>query len=241
MKGMKIAGLCLLAVLAASLATAASASATPIWEGCLKGASGTKYTNEKCEEASGTGEWAWSEIKGTEKSVNLGSVALVQEEIPVVGTVEVHCLAEGSGTIGPGRFARTEKMTFTCSAGKNCEKVDGAVEAKDLPWHEELFETEKEIDLATGGKTEKEAPGWKVTCNVLGVEATDECKGVGDRFTTSTELRVSGILFRAFLVLRNYDEERRGAFDCTANGGNARAFVAGSEGDLLAREALRRR
>ena len=122
MKFMKIAGLCLVAMLATSLATAASASATPVWEACLKGASGTKYVNDKCEEASGAGEWAWAEIKGTEKSVSLGSVSLVQEEIPVVGTVEVHCLAEGSGTIGPGRFARTEKLTYTCSAGKNCRK-----------------------------------------------------------------------------------------------------------------------
>ena len=238
MKGMKIAGL--VAVLVASLATVASASATPVWEACLKGASGTKYVSDTCMEASGTGEWAWAEIKGTEKSVSLGSVSLVQEEIPVVGTVEVHCLAEGSGTIGPGRFARTEKLTYTCSAGKNCEKVDGAVVAENLPWHEELFESEKNVDLATGGKTEKEAPEWKVTCNVLGVEATDECKGIGDRFTTSTEIRITGIFIREFLVLRNYDEERRGAFDCTANGGNARAFVAGSEGDLRTLPALRR-
>ena len=237
MRATRIAGVCLAAMLAMSLAAAASASATPIWEGCLKGASGTKYANEKCEEASGTGEWAWSEIKGTEAAVSLGSITLGDTEVPVVGTVEVGCVAEGTGTIGPGRFARTEKMTYKCSAGKNCEKLDGAVEAEDLPWHEELFETEKEIDLVTGGKTEKEAPGWKVTCNVLGVKTTDECKGVGDRFTTSTELRVSGLIFRVFLVLRNYDEERR-TFDCTAGG--ARGFVAGSEGDLLAREALRR-
>ena len=79
-----------------------------------------------------------------------------------------------------------------------------------------------------------------MTCNVLGVEATDECKGVGDRFTTSTEIRITGIFIREFLVLRNYNEERRGAFDCTANGGNARAFVAGSEGDLRTLPALRR-
>jgi hypothetical protein len=173
MKYMKIAGLCLVALLLMSMAMTASASAAPVWQVCEKGASGTKYeaTHEECEEASGTGEWGWSEIKGTEKSIAQGTVTLKDESVV---TVEVGCYVREEGSIGPGKYSRIEKATYECTAGKNCEKLE-KVEAKNLPWQEEMFETEKTIEgKISNGKSEKEGPDLAASCTVLGVKTTDE-------------------------------------------------------------------
>ena len=195
MKYMKIAGPCLVALLLMSMAMAASASAGPVWEACEKAASGTKFTTSQCETASSSGEWAWAEIKGTEKSVSKGSVSLIQEKVPIVETVEVECTLKGEGSVGPAKYSRAEHTTFECKAGKNCEKLEKMVEAANLPWQEELYETESSVKSnISNGKTGKEGPGWRFTCKVLGAEDKAELSAestvstVQDRVTSMERL-----------------------------------------------------
>ncbi len=201
MKSMKIAGLCLVAMLVMSLAMAATASAVPHWEACEKGVAGTKFATGQCEEASAGGEWAWVEIKGTEKSVGLGSLTLKDESIV---TVEVGCTVKYEGSLGPGRFGRIEKAAYECKAGKNCEKFE-KIEAKHLPWQEELFETEgKKSDKLTNGKAEPEEPVLSVTCKVLGATLTDEInvEKVAQPLEDRRSFRFSTLSFE-LLVLRD--------------------------------------
>jgi hypothetical protein len=178
MKLSRIIGLALMAMLLASMVGAGSASAA-VFERCAKNASTTKYTTNECNVASSTGTFGWEEVKNTEAAVALGTLKLADTNVPFVGTVEVSCTGEGTGSAGPGKFSRIEKITnITCSAGENCEKVTKNAEPRNLPWQGELAEegtTEKLRNKITNGKTEKEAPGWAVTCRVALIEKTDIC------------------------------------------------------------------
>ena len=49
------------------------------------------------------------------------------------------------------------------------------MEPLNLPYQGELFETEKKVEGKTTGTGNGE-PGMRVTCKVLGVTETDECK-----------------------------------------------------------------
>jgi hypothetical protein len=221
-----------MAMLLMSMAMAATASAELHWETCMKGAAGTKYTEENCEEASGSGEWAMAEVKGTEKAVSLGTLTLKVTEVPVVGTVEVVCSVEGTGTVGPSKFSRIEKLSYDCKAVKGCEKIEekSAVVAEDLPWHGEAFETEKEIqDNLTHGETEKEAPGWNLTCTVLGEKETDECRAKSQQRinTTLDVVRTAGVL----LSLQDFLASRVSTTS-TLTGRPVTTTVSGSDGTL---------
>ncbi len=237
MKYVKIAGTCLVAMFLMNMAIATTASASgPVWEGCTKGAAGTKYTTDECDTTSSSGEWGWAELKNTEKSTDterssiVGSLRLKITGVPVVGTVKILCSVEGTGFTGPGKFSKTEKFVFTCSAGENCEKVEGKVEALDLPWEEEAFETEKSVLIAqTHAKSEKEGPGWKASCSVLGVKETVECHAEKGRIVVSTENKFSGIFVSRFLVLENWVEPRD---VYSSNLGPSTGFVSGSSGVL---------
>jgi hypothetical protein len=236
MKYVKIAGSCLVALLLMSMAMAATASAGPVWGGCAKGAAGTKYTNEECDTSSSSGEWGWAELKNTEKSTDtersaiVGSLRLKLTKVPVVGTVVILCSVEGTGFTGPGKFSKTEKFAFTCSPGENCEKIEGKVEALDLPWEEEAFETEKSVLIAaTHAKSETEGPGVKASCSVLGVKDTVECHAEKGRTVLSTEIKFSGIFVSRFLELENWVETRD---VYSSNLGPSTGFVSGSTGVL---------
>ncbi len=224
MKYAKIAGLCLVALLLMGMAAAATASATPHWEACEKGAAGTKYKegeHEQCEEASGTGEWGWAEIKGTEKSVSRGTITIVQEKVPVVETVEIACTVLSEGSVGPGKYSRIEKTTYTCKAGKNCETLEKALTAKNLPWQEELYETESSLDSNdTNGKSGTEAPGWTFTCKVLGAEDKDEING--EKIAQTLKSARSGFLFLELLELADptIPESRKGSLGFLLSSGN---------------------
>lgn len=209
MKYLRIAGLCLVALLLMSAATAATALAGPVWQKCEKGASGTKFATEECGEASGTGEWAWAEIKGTEKSIGRGSLLLKDESVV---TVEVGCTLVEEGSFGPGKYSRVEVATYKCTAGKNCEEFQGA-EAKNLPWQEEMYETEKAIFDKISGKSEKE-PDLTVSCKVLGTKLTDEI----NLTKVASQLTGSWSWFRLFELLELTDIGRPGelAFGSTA-------------------------
>jgi len=231
MKPAKAAGLCIIAMLVCMAMTATASAATgPVWEACVKGASGTKYAkgeHEQCEEASGSGEYGWAEITGTEKSVGHGSLLLIDE---TVTKVEVECNVESEGSFGPGKFSRFEKATYTCKPGKNCEKIIGKVEAKNTPWQEELVETtEKTLDdKTTNGKSGTESPEIVVKCDVLGVEGTDEIKV--EEVPQAEKSARSGFLFLELLELIDPNNPRslKGSLGwLRAVGGGVRALPLG--------------
>jgi hypothetical protein len=176
MKHLKIAGLCLVSMLAASMAYSATASAAnPVWEQCTETGTTTKYSENQCVKAEGGGNWAWQEIKGTEKVTNKGSLIL-KDTKTLVGTVEIECLIEGEGIVGPVKLGKIEKVKIEpkgCRAIKGCESIK-SVEARDLPWQTEIFETEGKpsTNLTQDGNGE---PGFKIACPVLKLEETDEC------------------------------------------------------------------
>jgi hypothetical protein len=217
MKSIRIAGACLVAMFALSMALGASASAAPVWEQCeteKASTSPSRYTEGQCVTASSTGAWAWQEVKGTEKVIGLGSLVLRDTKVPIEGTVEVLCTGKSEGTVGPGKFDRVTSITeIKCSPGKDCEKVEKA-EPRDLPWQTELFETESTVrDKITSGGSG--APGWGLSCTVLGITKEDVCTSestsVLDRNMLTQELtgsrRLVGLAF-----------ENAGKANCTVGG-----------------------
>jgi hypothetical protein len=126
------------AIVACSGVAATSALAAPVWEQCIEGATGTKYESQ-CKTASAAGAWAWAEVKGTEAVKGSSSLTLKDTKVPIVGTVEIKCTGDllgvvSEGTIGPGKYARLEKIeNIQCSPGKNCEKIEGLAEPRNLP------------------------------------------------------------------------------------------------------------
>src|SRR5580704_4580779 len=168
MKSMMSVGLCLVAMLAVSMATAGTASAAPVWEHCETEKANTtdsKWTTGQCTTASSMAAagFSWQEVKGTEKAVGRASLTLSDETLGV--RVEVLCSLEKAGSVGPGKFDRITTITnVKCTAGKNCEKLDKAMELRNLPWQTELVEPkagEVRDHITSGGNG---APGWAVTC-----------------------------------------------------------------------------
>jgi hypothetical protein len=244
---MRIIGrLVLAATIVACFGVAAtSALAAPVWEQCVEGAAGTKYESSQCKTASATGKWAWSEITGTEPVEGRSSLTLRDTKVPVVGTVEIKCTgvllgAVSQGTVGPGKFARLlEVREINCSAGKNCEKIEGPAEPRNLPWQTELFETEATVrGKITNGKTGSEAPGWAITCKVLGITEKDVCvtensSGLVENKVSSGELLVQGT-FEAKTPKGNCtiggtgaSEQLGAGFVTSANGSGLRVRGAG--------------
>ncbi len=154
MKSIKIAGLCLVALAAMAMATAATASATPVWE-----------------QLNGT---TWSEIKGTEKVISAGTLKLTDTKGGLTGgVVTVECSGTDEGTVGPGKFDRITKITVA----NPCRNITGCVgtikaEARNLPWQTELFETEGKVRDSVVSEVAGDFPGWKVECTL-----SDTCEG----------------------------------------------------------------
>jgi hypothetical protein len=218
MKVIRIAGSCLVTMIAMNIGMVGTASAALTWKTCGEGASGTKYETNQCEKISGTGKFGWEEIKGTEGAVAPATLMLADTKVPVVGTVEVTCSGEGLGSAGPGKFSRIDKIeNITCSPGKNCESVKETAKPLHLPWQGELEEvgTEKRNNLTgTGG-----GPGWAVTCKVLGFEKTDECTIEKGAFTVGFPVKT--VTNNHFLLLA--------LLDFTAQSPNANCTVGGAE------------
>ena len=59
MKSIRIAGLCLVSMFAMSMAVSSTASAAPVWEGCLEGSTTTKYKDSSCTVAEAGGSAGW--------------------------------------------------------------------------------------------------------------------------------------------------------------------------------------
>jgi hypothetical protein len=178
MKHLKIAGLCLVSLLAVGMALTGTAQAR--WEQCTKGVANseppTKWTSNQCSAASKAGEWNWREVSSTEEVRIKGSIKMVDTKTPA-GTSEVECSSEAVGSVGPGQVARiTEIKTSAaqCRAIKVCENVE-ASEARNLPWQVEVYDTEGRTLSKYMGTGHGET-GWKITCKepILG-SVTDEC------------------------------------------------------------------
>jgi len=228
MKSLRIAGLCLVAMFVMSMVAAGTASAEPtVFESCQEGAAGTKYEENLCEKASGTGKFAIAEIKGTESAIGIGSLRLADTKVPIVGTVEVSCTGETKGTVGPGKFARVEKIeNINCTPGTNCEKIEKNPEPRNLPWQNEIAEGGARAKItATNGK----GAGWAVTCKVLGITKTDECT-TEEGSVSKTRVRSPGFFTGAKRWLLLFDFETSSAnAKCTiggANSGRVRGTVA---------------
>ena len=180
MKHLKIAGLCLAAMWALGIATAATASAAaPVWETCTTEKAektATKYTTDTCMEASGSGKWAWQEIPASApKTIVLRSETVTLKDLKTLGgEAEVRCVNEGTGKAG-GSVATIESLTFkSCTPVKVCENVE-EVKPLHLPWKTEFFETENRVEqtLKADGAGE---PGWSVKCKTLLGTKTDSCE-----------------------------------------------------------------
>jgi hypothetical protein len=176
MKLLKIAGLCLVAMFAMSMALSAAASAAgPVWEQCREGekAGVTKWENARCSIASSAGKFEYKELTTTENASLAGTLTLKDTKTPV-GIVEVACSTSGEGTIGPGKFGTITEVSFkSCKPGEHCEEV-GKVEARDLPWQTEFIESEGVVRTAIK-EDGKGAPGLSIECKVLGVKGADTC------------------------------------------------------------------
>jgi hypothetical protein len=179
MKYLKLAGLCLVAMLMMGMVLAGTASAVGTYKTCQSGGTGTKYSEENCETASGSGTFSVAELTSTEKGVLNGTVGLADTKVPIAGTVEVSCTAkESRGVVGPGKHGKVTTIKgVECTNVKGCENTPTA-EARNLPWRTELAEVENESKGKEAGTTleaESGEAGWAVKCKVLGVEKADEC------------------------------------------------------------------
>jgi hypothetical protein len=178
-KLVKIVGLCLASMLVVGMVLASSASAFK-WEQCGEGGSNTKYEGHQClniSSNSAENKWSWKEAPGTEKVKIKGTLFLADTKT-LAGESEVECFGgEAEGVAGPGNLGKIEKVTIEgkteCRPLKVCENVE-KVEARNLPWQTEAYETEGKI-LEKLGPDGAGHPGWSVKCKTLLGSKTDEC------------------------------------------------------------------
>jgi hypothetical protein len=225
MKSIMSAGLCLVAMLVVGMVAAGTASAAPVWEHCETEKVNTtvsKWTTDQCTTASSMANagFSWQEVKGTEKVFGHSSLRLSDEALGV--KVEVLCSLEKTGTVGPGKFDRITTITnINCTAGKNCEKLDKAMEPRNLPWQTELVEPkagEIRDHITSGGSGE---PAWVVTCTVpiLG-EREDIC--AGEKITAVVKNVVTKGVSGELLVLGVFEKPTTAEkLNCTVGGKEA--------------------
>ena len=237
MRSIKIAGLCLVAMFAVSMAISAAASAAaPVWLQCREGASGTKYEDNNCTVLDSTGKWGWQELATTEKVLTFGTLTL-KDNKTLAGVSEVICGGTDTGTVGPGKYDRIESVsvkTSQCKAVKVCENVE-EVEARDLPWQTELFETEKTVRDKITEVSGSGEPGWKVKCKapILG-STTDECLTESGKEASTL---VEGL--NKNLVIDFRFESKSGKAKCTQGGKESGEVIGTDEGKTEAGWAMK--
>jgi hypothetical protein len=190
------------------------------WEQCAEGSSGTKYSTNQCTTASESGKDQWKEVAGTEAVVSKGSL-LLKDAKTVVGVAEVECYVEAEGVVGPKQNDKIKTIKVgSCRAVKVCEAGTAKMEAVDLPWQTEAYETEgKYFDsLSAGGSGN---PGLKITCKVLKIEKSDTCKTEGVEILELKNESTAGSL----LVKGTYQHNRKA--ECT-EGGEESGEIVGS-------------
>jgi len=234
MKSLKIAGLCLASMLVMSMALAGTASAALLWLVCLKSTGLTKYKNSKCLEASGgaASEEGWQSLgvpSGTSITVKLLAITLTLRDTGVgIGVICFSKGSEGEGVIKSGgegeiRVARIAKPEENCRSLAGCEAgTITKVEGVNLPWKQELIETESKsvgvIRAGSGGKP----PGYAVRCSVAKLAATDTCEeesGHPESVELVNAVTTNPIGVEELLVKSRF--ETRGHAKCTLGGANA--------------------
>jgi hypothetical protein len=174
MRFIRIAGLCLVALAAVAMATAATASAQPVWQ-----VNGTP-------------------VAGTEKVMASGTLRLTDTSVPILGRSEVECSGTTTGTIGPGKFDRVETIHIaSCRQLAVCKNVE-TVKPVNLPWQTEL--TEKGGQIRDTIREVSGEPGWAVTCNTSLGSKTDTCETEAGKegSTTATNEAVHGYVLGEF-------------------------------------------
>ncbi len=175
MKLLRIVGLCLTAMFAISMFASAAASAAKKWEMCTSGSpAGTKYETGQCIKLLSTGTFGWKEVAGTEGAKTAGTLLLADTKT-LAGESAVECFGTSAG-YAAGNTSVTTSVSVkpeNCRPVKVCENVE-EVEARDLPWKSELFETEGKAEqkILANGKGE---PGWKVKCKTIIGSISDIC------------------------------------------------------------------
>jgi len=221
-------------VLALSMVVSATASAG-VWEHCTKGKPNveppTKWTEHQCSTASGSGEWEWREVNGTEAVRDHGSL-LLKDTKTVLGVSEVECFGTSEGEVGPKNHDRVTSITVvSCRGIKICKATGITVEPLHLPWQTEVYQTEgKKFDLLKG--TTGEEPGWKVTCETIAGKITDECQAEGpESLLLENKATKKGTGELELLVLATFQHLRNA--NCT-QGKPGSGEVRGSAGILQA-------
>ncbi len=240
MKLLRMAGLCLVAMLTMSIVAAGTASAAPVWEGCTTGGSLTKYKTNQCETAESGGSFEWNEIKSTE-GVKVKGETLTLIDEGVSSTIQCTAEEEGEGAVGPGNKGRITSGKVN-SPSTNCKRITGAcevgkieeVKAVDLPWQTELVETEKKVQNKLEGTTNGE-PGWAVTCKSAAGKITDTCTAESGKPPTLITLeRVKTPRTGGFelLVLGTFLNKTNSKAKCSL-GGAEKGEVIGQTSTLL--------
>jgi hypothetical protein len=230
MKYLKVAGLCLVSMLAMGMALAGNAAAALLWLLCLEGSGLTKYSSNQCTEASSTGKWQSLGLpSGGSDTVRLLAFTLLLIDNGA-STVRCDDAGKGWGLIENGKLiikvaevpnpvaegCEVEKNFLTCETNK-LTKISGV----NLPWTSEMFETEGKnlanIKAPTGKK-----PGWAVTCGGV----TDTCEEETPEFS---ELQ-NGVTKGVLLVLARF--ENKGIAKCSI-GGTGKGEVKGLIAVLL--------
>ena len=214
----KIAGLCLVAMFAMSMVAVATASAVEAkWEQCSEGTENkepTKYTEHQCVKAAeaNNGKWQWNEVKSTEKVVG-GGTLILRDNSTLLGKVAVECAGLDTGTVGPGKFDRIEKITVaSCKNVEHCTTLVKPAEPVNLPWQTELYQTENTVRDALRGTASGKPPGWTVTCEVLGTQVADEC--TSEEGTTLLENRLTAGELLVLAVFQG--KAKSGSAKCSA-------------------------
>jgi hypothetical protein len=150
MRNIKIWGLAFSAMLLISGLAVANASAAPQWT--LNGAA----------------------IGSAVATTGSGTLELTDENGFFGSTVTVKCSGSTTGTAGPGAADTTTTVTVS-----SCTTVAGpcgspSASPANLPWKTELATVEGVVrdKITSDGKG---APGYTVTCTVLGSRITDTC------------------------------------------------------------------
>jgi hypothetical protein len=218
MKHLKIAGLCLASMLVMGMALAGNASAGPLWLLCLEGSGLTKYSSNQCTTAEAAGKWQSLGIpSGVNDTVRLLALTLLLTDLSAGPLKEKATIRCPHPTTGWGLILAPNVLVVTAakvaSPKTECEREEGpckageieGVEGIDLPWKEEVFETEGSLlsKIEPDGAGE---PGYAITCNTLLGSKTDKCtsEGAGTLEETIGENAVTGgvLLVKARFLTR---------------------------------------
>ncbi len=250
MKSLKIAGLCLASMLVMGMALAGTASAAgPLWLLCLEGKEGsapTKYRTNQCDEAASGNAGKWESVglaAGKSDTVMILALSLRltdKEAGPLREKSTVFCPhpTEGWGLVeGPNllliKEAEVSSPSTECAIISGpCSKLE-KIKGANLPWREELFETQKRIvsKIEPDGNGE---PGWAVTCKTALGSKTDTClsRGPGtlEEVSAETEKEYGRVTEGVLLVLGEF--LNKGRAKCS-EGGAESGEVAGKFAILL--------